>query len=56
MKKSQGERPLSKLDYKRHGGSIKKEKNENYDIGTPENTMVKLDATLDSHKMIGNDR
>ena len=29
---------------------------ENYDIGTPENTMAKLDATPGSHKMIGNNK
>ena len=49
MKKAKGEQPLSRNDYlTRHGGSIKSSYGstpENYDIGTPENTMAKLDAT-----------
>ena len=48
-KRAKGQTPLSKNDYlKRFGGSIKSSyggSNENYDIGTPENTMAKLDAT-----------
>ena len=49
MKKAKGERPLSKNDYLKDLVEVSKVgiwwNNENYDIGTPENTMAKLDAT-----------
>ena len=47
-RREKGSNTSFKNDYlKRFSGSIKRTmgNNENYDIGTPENTMAKLDAT-----------
>lgn len=43
--REKGKRPLSRDDYMRRFGKRLRKSYESYDIGTPENTMAKLDAT-----------